>query len=532
MNADKETEEARGFRKLRENPDSLQSLLDTIACGIVTVDTDGCLAFTNASARRMLCRGREDLIGHSFAVLPWHNQDGTPIPDEEVPLAITLRNGEEVRDRIVHIPAADGGEEKQLFISMNTVPLRDRKQRLCGAAADFVDVSEAVRARREREKLLSALGKSETRYRMLAESAPVGVFECDGNGSWLYTNPRWEVISGLSVQESLGHGWQRVLHPADQDWILREFCCADRPEVAEWVCRILHPSGKTVWVRVLRKEVACEEPKETHFVGTISDITAQKEAERHLHRAKEAAEEANQAKGRFLQVVSHEIRTPMTVFMGMVDLAMSGPLNDQQRSYLQASQSAADTLLALIEDILLYSELESGRLAIERVPFDLPACVQEALQPIAAEAARRGIGFYLNMAANVPQTITGDPQRLRQVLKNLAGNAVRFTRDGEVKVQVNACTGCLPKFRHGIRFAVYDTGCGIPEDKLDRLFQAFGQLDASTTRRHGGTGLGLALSKEIVQAMQGKIEVESRIGKGSVFSFTIPMLPGGSWSGR
>ena len=523
MNGSQKSKEAQGFRELRTDGDSLLVLLETIACGILTVDIHGQIAYTNNSACRMLGKSREELTGRAVEILDWHHPDGSRVAPEDLPFAVVLQSGKPSAGQIYCIPNVDTHET--FFVSVNVVPLRDRQKKICGAAADFVDITDAFRFRREREQLLGALKESEARYRMLAETAPVGVFECDGEGSWLYLNPHWTSISGRDTEESLGLGWIRAIHPEDLDRALRDFRAPAGPAVAESEYRLLHPSGKTVWVRMLRQPVSCEGNNPSHFVGIVSDITVHKDAQRLLQRAKAAAEEANQAKSRFLQVVSHEIRTPMTIFMGMLELALAGPLTAEQSSYLQTAESAADSLLTLVEDILLYADLEAGRLAMEKVEFDLPACLDGALAPAAAEARRKGIDFRLEIAADVPQKLCGDPERLRQVLVNMTGNAVRFTAAGEIRVQVSVCRNCL-RNRQALRVAIYDTGLGIPTDKLEYLFRAFGQLDTSTTRRFGGTGLGLAISKGIVEAMQGEVRVESIDGKGSIFSFAIPLSAG------
>ncbi len=275
-------------------------------------------------------------------------------------------------------------------------------------------------------------------------------------------------------------------------------------------------------MRLLRRTVTFEKG-DRHFVGTVEDVTARKETELALQQAKESAEEASQAKSRFLSVMSHEIRTPMTIFTGMLELALAGDLGREARSYLEAAQTAADSLLMLIEDILLYAELEAGDPILESFDFDLASCVREALRPAAAAAAQKGLSFHLELAEEIPERLSGDPRRLRQVLANLADNAVRFTERGEVSVLVEPCRDCLREKDEGLRISVSDTGCGIPGEKLGGIFQAFGQLDTSSTRRHGGTGLGLAISRGIITSMGGEVRVESAIGAGSIFSFVIPV---------
>jgi len=269
-------------------------------------------------------------------------------------------------------------------------------------------------------------------------------------------------------------------------------------------------------------EFTAEDEAALRQLAIIASLALQHvESENLLHQAKETAEAANRAKSQFLANMSHELRTPMAGVLGMLEITLGGPLEAEQRQFIQTAHDSANSLVRILNDILEMTRIEAGMLSMEEKPFPLRECLAGVANIFIAEARRKGLDLVLSVADDVPGTVVGDQMRLRQILTNLVGNAVKFTERGKVELKVKALD-TIPSGKLEVAFTVTDTGIGIPDDKKPLIFRPFSQVDESHTRRYGGTGLGLVLSKEIVERMGGAIVLDCNEGMGCSFTVTVP----------
>ena len=419
-------------------------------------------------------------------------------------------------------------------------PLKDADGKITGVVHVLIDIS----ARKSAER---ALKESERRLADIIEFLPDATFVVDKNGKVISWNRAIEKITGVKAELILGKG--------DYEYSL-PFYGERRPtliDMAKGIDPKIDPKFEKKYENLKRDEednslvgeayMPLQGKGDAYLLGSASalydsngdywgaiesirDITDRKRVEEELQRSKEMAESATRAKSEFLANMSHEIRTPMNAVIGLTELLMDEKdekLTSAQRECVEMIRISGDTLLSIINNILDLTKIEANMTELEHRPIDVKGCIESSMDLVSGSVGDKRIKFSYKIEENVPQFIMGDPTRLCQILINLLNNAVKFTEQGEIAVSVSNTN--LDDGGYEIHFAVKDTGIGIPEDKMSRLFRSFSQVDASTARKYGGTGLGLAISKKLTEMMNGRMWVESAVGVGSVFHFTIRADP-------
>jgi len=497
------TERKRAEAALREREQLLQDVIDGSTSPIFLKDRDGKFITINVSLERMLGMSREEIEGKTdYDVAPKEVADYWRAHDTKV-----MATGKAIQIEEV----ADLQDGHHVFLA-DKFPLVDADGRVYGVGAISHDITERKRAE-------EALAKSEQEFRTLAEAVPQIVWATRPDGWNIYFNQQWTDYTGLTLDESYGHGWNIPFHPDDKQraWDAWQRAVQhDKTYLLE--CRLRRADGVYRWWLIHGSPIRGANGEIQKWIGTCTDIEELKQAEESLQQAKAAAEAANVAKSQFLANMSHELRTPMNAILGMIDVALPKATDPTVQDCLQTARGSADLLLTLLNDLLESAKIESGKLELESVPFSLRRMLDQITRVLAVRASEKGLCFYCRMPDDTPDAVVGDRMRLQQVLLNLAGNAIKFTELGDVEISLRALSedgeACL-------EFAVRDTGIGIPPAGQERLFQPFSQADPSMTRRFGGTGLGLSISKSLVEMMGGRIWVESELGKGSTFYFTV-----------
>jgi PAS domain S-box-containing protein len=499
----KQTEEA-----LKESRQFLQSVLDTSPVRIFWKDRDsGYLGCNKNFALDAGFQKPEDLIGKDDYDMSWRDRAELYRTDDRQ----VIETG--VPKMLFEEPLTTHAG-KQIWSITSKAPLKDAYGNIQGVLGTYMDISEYRNA-------MEALRVSEERFRTMVERTRDWVWEGDLNGVVTYSNPRIKELLGYSHEEIVGRNTADFMPPEEAKHFFEEN--ADLAETGKPIAGAevvyAHKDGRRIVFETNAVPIFDANGKLTGYRGIDRDITIRKQAEEELKRAKVAAEEANRSKSEFLANMSHEIRTPMNGVIGMAELLQDTALTREQREFINTIRSSAEALMTIINDILDFSKIEARKLDLDSIDFKLRDSMGDILQTLSQRAAEKGLELAYHVGSEVPDNVTGDPGRLRQIIVNLVGNSIKFTDQGEVVILITQ-----EKEKEGqtyLHFVVTDTGIGIAAEKQKKIFESFAQADASTTRKYGGTGLGLSISTRLVEMMGGKIWVESEHGKGSSFHFTI-----------
>ncbi len=452
----------------------------------------------------------------------WQGRALDPIFDfVHTAVGIPLRS----RTRIEGVIGLSGSENRKQ-IGAEEISVLELFAKLASVAMDnarmYTDMKNEIEQRRQVE---DALRKSESLFRFQFEYGNIGIaLTCPKKG-WLRVNPRLLGMLGYAEEELRQKTWAEMTHPDDLDRDVSQFhqLLTGEIEAYETDKRFVRRDGKILETHMTVS--CCRNPDGSvpFVITSLQDITDRRRAEEELLRAKEAAEAANRAKSGFLANMSHEIRTPMNSVLGFLSLVLDEPdIPEKHRRYLGTAYASSKSLLGLINDILDVSKLESGRMELEKIPFDIRSLMEDAIRSFDIAAKEKGLSLHLDIHEAVPRNVKGDPGRIRQILMNLIGNAVKFTEKGWIQVKA------APGDQSGtVHFSIADTGIGIPPDKTEKIFEPFTQADGSTSRRYGGTGLGTTISRQLTDLMHGEIRAESLVGTGSTFHVIIPLEPAG-----
>jgi two-component system sensor histidine kinase/response regulator len=503
------TARKRAEEALKASEEKYLLLLNSTAEAIYGIDLDGNCTFCNRACLRIL--GNEspgELLGKNMHTLIHHSkEDGTPYPEHECKIYAALRSKEASHVTGEVMWRADGTSFPAEYWSHPML----KAGNLVGAVITFLDIT----ARRRAE---DALRTSEERYRLLFENNSAGVFRYSEDGVILDANDSCARLLGYSSgDEIVGLRRHDLLFDSNIEQRTWSKLKSEGTLTNHDVC-LRRKDGSPLWV-VANLNWISGALSAPYVEGTCIDITERKLAEHEIKKAKDAAESSNRAKSQFLANMSHEIRTPMNGVIGMTSLLLETNLSTEQRQYAEIIHQSGNTLLNVISDILDFSKIEANKLSLEIADFDLRIPLKEAIEMVAVAAHQKGLELTCEVPSDVPRRLRGDAARLRQVLVNILANAVKFTQQGEIAVSV----GLEAEYQGTatLRFRIKDTGIGFAPDKAPFLFEAFVQADGSTTRKYGGTGLGLTICKQLVEMMGGRIGAHGVPGAGAAFWFTI-----------
>ena len=494
----------------------LQEALDNFSDMVILYDKDERVVFTNDRYHEVFphAPSKTDIINQTMEGLLRHSlklgivRDELAQSDPEAWLRIRLEDRRTNRE----------GVSETRHDSGRTYLSRHRHTTEGGVIFVQTDITDRIESE-------AALKEGEERLQLVLKGGNLGLWDVDLEKQQTITNERWAETLGYALDEIDDNQklWRESIHPDDLEGVLdmgKKYRAGDLDEY-EIEYRVIAGNGDLKWLLTKGAAVRYDDDGNvTRMVGTVTDITDRKMAEQEIRKARDAAEEATKAKANFLATMSHEIRTPMGGIIGMIDIMQQTSLDDDQRQMIGTVRDSAYALLTIINDILDFSKIEAGKLDLEQIPISIRDAVEGVGEALAVNARGKNLALAVHVDPEIPDAVIGDQVRLRQILFNLGGNALKFTSKGKVLLRADKVSGDDDNGTT-VRLQVIDQGIGIPQKAMSGLFKAFTQVDESTTRRFGGTGLGLSICQRLTEMMGGTIDVKSVEGEGSTFSSTI-----------
>ncbi len=499
---------------LRKSESFFRSAFDDAAIGMAVVGAD--LKYLKVNSR--LC----EMTGFSPEELQAMTVPELTHPDDRAEDAVCVQkiiNNE--TDRFMREKRYICKDGRIIWVVLSTSVVRDKE----GTLQYFVSQMQDITARKQ---MLEVLRESEERFRNSFDYAAIGKALVSSDGRFLKVNRALCDLTGYPEAELLNLTFQQITHPDDLDRDLRLYDDLKAGHINSYQMekRYLHKRGHYIWILLNVSLVHDADGLPLYAIAEIHDITDRKRSEATLRQAKDQAESIARLKSEFLSTMSHEMRTPMNAILGLSALLEETPLSPEQQGMVETIRTSSMGLLSVINEILELSKVESGKAQSREQLFDLRACIDSIVKLLGVKAAEKNIGLSYEIAPDVPGHILSDPNWLRQILVNLVGNAIKFTHQGTVSVGVIARPGQAPNGLN-LHFAVQDTGCGIPQDKLSEIFKVFTRVDSEPFSPVEGTGLGLSICERLIQQLGGEIRVESELNRGSTFYFHIPVkVPG------
>ncbi len=499
----KQTESA-----LRQTEEMYRSLIESLPINVFRKDAQGHFVFANQRFCDELHKRLDELVGRTdFAFFPPELAEKYRRDDQRV-----------MHDRLVveDIEAHRLPDGQRIHVQVMKAPATDAKGNVIGTQTMFWDVTPRVEAE-------EALQRSHSRFKKLFDANIIGIMLADLSGRVLEANDAYLTLTGYTREDLLTGRlrWDKLTPPEFRELDLKAIESLNRTGISQpWEKQYIRKDGSRVPVML---GVSMLDNSTSECICFVLDMTKQKQAETQLLRAKEEADSANQSKSLFLANMSHEIRTPMNAIIGLTELVLDSALTPQQRDNLSAVSESAESLLSLINHILDFSKIEAGKLELDAVEFSLRTMVAGTLKTLSLAAHRKGLELVGDIRPDVPDRLIGDVVRLRQIVMNLLGNAIKFTDSGEVVLRVAVSSRDASSLE--LRLDVSDTGIGIPQDRQHAIFEAFEQVHTSINRKYGGTGLGLSITSKLAQLMGGRVWLTSEPGHGSTFFVTSHVQP-------